>query len=566
MDLGKELYQLRKKVDDLIRSSRLGRSSIENAAVQVYDGAGSLRGILGVQADGTTAVNIVNGVAPPIPATPTVSPALGGIAVGWDGTFADGSAVPLDWSRTEVHTSTTAGFTPTAATLQATIETAQGGILYVPATASTYVCLVARNTSGAASTPTPVVGPYSPRPVAGDIGIGEITATMISDGAVTTPKLYANAVTTSKLAAGSVDATAIAVDALTGKIITGGTITGSLIQTAASGEHITLNEGGVNKVLVYDSTNTIVNELSSRGLLVKGINGAVIWLDPNDTFPNLRLTNAPRTASAVINVSGATAILGLNSGFFTSGTDTDWKWRTIFGGDYWVAERTRDSAATSPIGGRLDLRETRGSVGYQNSADTTQNTYLHCSANLMRANFGGSDKLTVDSNGNLTVAGIGQRITKRRTTNLTRTSTATATNDTQITFTVDANAVYAIEGVMYYSGPGDFQMGWTYPSGCNGTWNGLGNGTTVVSGTGGGGTQQDIVSTWGYTVRTETTDLPDNRTYGGIGANSYAVQVRGTLRVGSTGGTFALVWAQGTSNATGTILYTDSRITLEKIG
>ena len=389
-----------------------------------------------------------------------------------------------------------------------------------------------------------------------------VTAAKILALTITGDKIAANAITVGKLAAGSVDATALAADAITGKTITGGTITGALIQTASSGQRITLNEGGVNKVLVYPSSGGAIGELSATGLLVKGTNGAILWLDPNNTFPNFKLTNVTGTKSAVINISGADAVLGLNSGLFTApDTFTDWKWRTLFGGDssgstdLWVAERVRESSpSTTFLGGRIFLANNFATFGYRDASAATAEGYIYCAPGA------------VTVNGSLTVTGVGQRTPKRRTTNATRTSTVTPTVDSQLTWAVDANTVYALEGVLFYSGPGDFLMGWSFPSGAAGTWQGLGNGTTVVSGTAGGGTQQDTTSSWGYTVRTETTDLADNRTYGGISSTGFAVQVRATIRIGATAGTFALQWAQGTSNATATTLFTDSRLTLEKIG
>ncbi|MFE1515772.1 hypothetical protein ACFW9I_02885 [[Kitasatospora] papulosa] len=246
MDIGRELESLKKRLAAVEHSSRLSSASLDNTALQVRDSTGSLRGILGQQGDGTTAVNIVNGGPPPAPATPSAAPALGGVSAGWDGTFANGAIIPMDWARVEVHASPTPAFTPTTGTLKATIETAQGGIAYIPSATPLYVALLARNTSGAPSSATTVVGPYTPKPVAGEIGIGEITETLISDGAVTTPKVFANAVTTAKLAAGSVDATALKADAITGKTITGGTVTGAtvtggIVRTGATGQRVVLN-------------------------------------------------------------------------------------------------------------------------------------------------------------------------------------------------------------------------------------------------------------------------------------------------------------------------------------
>ncbi|MFJ9799815.1 hypothetical protein [Streptomyces sp. NPDC101145] len=245
-DIGRKLAQLEKRLAAVERQSRLGSASVDNTALEIRDQAGSLRGLIGQQADGTTAVNITNGPTPPAPSTPNVAPALGGIAVTWDGTFADGAPAPLDWSRVEVHASTTAGFTPTPDTLQATIETPQGAVAYIPATTPQYVLLLSRNTSGTASTPTMVVGPYEARPVADDIGPGGITTTHIADEAVTTPKVHANAIVTAHLAAGSVDATALKADAITGKTITGGTVTGATVQTSGTGQRLVLNPNSVD--------------------------------------------------------------------------------------------------------------------------------------------------------------------------------------------------------------------------------------------------------------------------------------------------------------------------------
>lgn len=245
MDIGARIVRIERELKTLQHASRLSHASLDDTALEVRDNVGALRALVGQQGDGTTAVNVVNGGPPPAPSTPTASPALGGVAAGWDGTFAAGALMPLDWARTEVHASPTTGFTPSTTTLVATIETAQGGIVYIPATTPQYVRLLARNTSGAASPATTQVGPYAPRPVAGEIGIGEITATLIADGAVTSPKIFANAVTTAKLDVGSVDATALKADAITGKTITGGSITGTditggTVQTGTTGARVVL--------------------------------------------------------------------------------------------------------------------------------------------------------------------------------------------------------------------------------------------------------------------------------------------------------------------------------------
>lgn len=199
---------------------------------------------------------------------------------------------------------------------------------------------------------------------------------MISDGAVTTPKLFANAVTTAKLDVGSVDATALAATAITGKLITGGTITGALLQTAASGQRITLNEASANKILVYPASGGAIGELSAAGLLVKGTNGSLLTLDPNNAYPNLKLTNAGQTNAAFVYVSETTvgnADLVTRSGIFTGSGFTDMYWRTFCGNDFWVADRVRFADSNTNVGGRIFLANDHATLAYQDTTTPANN-------------------------------------------------------------------------------------------------------------------------------------------------------------------------------------------------
>jgi hypothetical protein len=78
--------------------------------------------------------------------------------------------------------------------------------------------------------------------------------------------------------------------------------------------------------------------------------------------------------------------------------------------------------------------------------------------------------------------------------------------------------------------------------------------------------ETDTVRTNGYMLRTESNDVTQSRSFGALGVGSaLSVFIKGTLRVGSTAGTWALSWAQNASNATATTLYTDSYIMLQRI-
>ncbi|MEU6979561.1 hypothetical protein [Streptomyces sp. NPDC046371] len=181
-NVGTTIAALERRLAAVERASRLSSASLDDTAIEVRDTGGSLRAIVGQQPDGTTAVNVVNGPIPPTPTAPTVQSVLGGIAVTWDGAFADGSVTPLDFARVEVHTSATGGFTPTTDTLQNTIETPQGATATVSADGPLYVRLVTRNTSGTPSTPSAQNGPVAPAPVVADDIPPVLTGKVIQTG------------------------------------------------------------------------------------------------------------------------------------------------------------------------------------------------------------------------------------------------------------------------------------------------------------------------------------------------------------------------------------------------
>ncbi|MFI9194139.1 hypothetical protein ACIG0A_33175 [Streptomyces californicus] len=272
MDIGRELASLRKQVQDLQRSARLSSASLDDTALLVRDGTGSLRGIVGQQGDGTTAVTIVNGPPPPQPSAPLVLSVLGGVTASWDGLFTDG-VLPLDWSRTEVHASPEDGFTPSAVTLQSTIETAQGATVVVPTDAPVYVRFVARSTSGTASAPSAQSGPYGPEPV---------VAADLLDGTVTTVKLADDAVTAAKVAVGAVDSTAIQDGAVLEVALHDAAVsTGKLATDAVTSPKLAANSVIAGKIAANAVTAATVaaGAITTDKLTVTG--GANILTDPS---------------------------------------------------------------------------------------------------------------------------------------------------------------------------------------------------------------------------------------------------------------------------------------------
>jgi hypothetical protein len=398
--LAQEVARLRREVAEIRKGQRVAHgASIENAALEVKDETGALRVTLGVQSDGTVGVVAQNGPPPGALSAPIVTPSIAGLRVTWDGALADSSTLPLDFDHAAVHVSTSSGFTPSVATFVGTITRAgDGGMLPVTPLpyAAHYVRLVGVNTSGVAGapsaetagTPTQVDGP--------DLTAGSVTAETIAAGAVEADKLAAIIALATRIVAGdpagarvelnadglkvydSSDVLKVNLDAATGDAtftgtITGSTITGSTIQTATSGERITVNEAGANKILVYDDTGRPVGELSGRGLLLEGTNGAIIQIDPDDDYPSLHFSSADglnNAGFAVVSNNSTDADFVTSCGVFTGNGFSDMQWRTYLGNDFWIAERVRNGAQTTSIGGRIQLLNGSGIFGYLDTRQT----------------------------------------------------------------------------------------------------------------------------------------------------------------------------------------------------
>ena len=144
----------------------------------------------------------------------------------------------------------------------------------------------------------------------------------------------------------------------------------------------------------------------------------------------------------------------------------------------------------------------------------------------------------------------------RKTADTSRTATTTTTPDDHLTFEVEADAVYVWDGwIKYFADPTvDMTLDFTVPTGSLGEWSGFGAGATTAGST-----------TNGYLIRTESNDVSQPRNYYGSSDNTHTLLLHGLLRVGSTAGTFSLDWAQGTSGATATTLYTDSWMRVQRI-
>jgi hypothetical protein len=139
--------------------------------------------------------------------------------------------------------------------------------------------------------------------------------------------------------------------------------------------------------------------------------------------------------------------------------------------------------------------------------------------------------------------------TVRKTADTERSATTTYADDPHLVFAAEANAVYQMWGwIKYFADPTpDIKIQFSVPSGCLGewAWNMPGSGTLTTG-------------TVGYSIRTETNDVTAGRTGYGTSDSTHMTPMGGTFRMSSTAGNIALQWAQNTSNATATTLYTDS--------
>lgn len=157
----------------------------------------------------------------------------------------------------------------------------------------------------------------------------------------------------------------------------------------------------------------------------------------------------------------------------------------------------------------------------------------------------------------------------RKTNDTPRAATTTLTADEHLLFTIEANAVYALDGWLKYDGPAnaDLNVDFTAPVGCLGEWAGWGVGDPVIGATAVPGLTLDTQAARGYMIRTETNDITSARSFGclGTGGTPITLMIKGTVRNGSTAGTYSLDWAQLTSQATAVTLYTDSWLRLQRV-
>jgi hypothetical protein len=131
---------------------------------------------------------------------------------------------------------------------------------------------------------------------------------------------------------------------------------------------------------------------------------------------------------------------------------------------------------------------------------------------------------------------------------------STLVNDTDLWFAMVPNATYEWELLIRVAGneAGDLRLAWTLPSGAAGF-------RLCFGPTAGLSDQSNSAGVWAYR------GFGTNQIYGVPTSGNCAVYERGTVTNGTTGGNFQLQWAQGATNASATIVGSDSYLKFRRI-
>ena len=263
-----------KRVEDGLRRSQLGNSSLNGSGLNYYDDDGNLRGTVGKQIDGTyTATSTNNPNPPPVPVGPSVTNVLGGMLVDHTGENVDGTSMPADFSHLNVYLADV--INPTVKFKQGTISPVPGQF---PITTSEYtayeITVTSVNYSGKESehsipstgTPQQAVSADLINGIIQEVHLsaGIVTEAAIQAGAVTTTKIADDAISTPKLAAGAVVAAKIAADQINAGHLTAGSITTEKIASLA----ITTNELAANAITATKIQTGAVTALKLESNLV----------------------------------------------------------------------------------------------------------------------------------------------------------------------------------------------------------------------------------------------------------------------------------------------------------
>lgn len=175
---------------------------------------------------------------------------------------------------------------------------------------------------------------------------------------------------------------------------------------------------------------------------------------------------------------------------------------------------------------------------------------------IMYSESGGGAALKArDPNGN--IYGL-TPLFLRKTADTGITSSTTLASDPHLTTNLQANAVYRFELQLFCDGDaaGDLKLDFTVPASATCKWSPLAFGSSFAGGAGANSSSAKLAF--------ETAGTPDTFGMAAVGTK-LGLLIRGIVRTSASSGTFALQWAQGTSSANATTIYTDSYMELRRV-
>lgn len=275
----RRLRRVEREVKHLGSAPRLAYSSVEGGTLDFHDSDGNLAISIGEQPDGTNAQVVASGPTPPTPAGVSGTPYFDGVVAKWDGTWEGGGVAPLDFARVEIHASTDPDFLPDlvgapSGSLVASFSSPRGGAYSVSLEYGVdwYIKFIARSQTGAFSDPTvPALGPFQTEIIPGS---------------------------------------RIAADFLDGKVVTG-----AILQTAADGQRMVLEDDGSAGVLQGWTG-------AGDEVVPAKINPALSGLSPTLSLTSGQLMSMPEAANVTLysSTSGHSQVR-LNAAEVRHGTD-----------------------------------------------------------------------------------------------------------------------------------------------------------------------------------------------------------------------------------------------------
>ncbi|MFJ2650867.1 hypothetical protein ACIO1C_29630 [Streptomyces sp. NPDC087420] len=164
---------------------------------------------------------------------------------------------------------------------------------------------------------------------------------------------------------------------------------------------------------------------------------------------------------------------------------------------------------------------------------------------------------TFEVGGDLHVFGVGKELFAYKAAQTSRTSLDVPAADPDLQLSVVANAVYRMDGVLFFAGDagaaqGRINVDFNAPAGATGTWT---------------GTFIDLSSTGEpSSMRQLATDLTAARGGGAYGSGTdAAVMLRGLMITSGTAGSYQLLWSQLSTDTTATIVRAHSWLSLRRV-